>query len=452
MTPLGSIKTALHRFLAESANPVYLIDSQFTLIYCSPSCAQWLGRDEKELVGNPCRYHSNPQRGETAHALAGLCPPPEAFAGERIDFVAETPSAEGPPRRRSGYAAPLSDGAGVCGGVLVVLEASDLAESPPPPAPDAAGDLHQRLRDFRRRLGRRYELDRLVGDSPAMRRVRAQIAAASKSCANTVIVGPRGSGREHVARAIHFGRRGDPPPPLAPVDCAIADGEILQSTIVALVQRGMEKRSPEPGTLLLLDVDRLAADAQGELAGFFNVPDFSLTALATSRRPLWDYPEDEFRRDLALQLSTVVIELPSLADRREDVPLLAQYFLEETNAESERQLTGFTEDALDALAGHAWSGNLDELSQVVREARRRCEGPRITAADLPEVLRLTADAAAFPPRNVERIVLDEFLEQIERELIERALRQAKGNKTLAAELLGVSRARLHRRCEQWGLE
>jgi DNA-binding NtrC family response regulator len=285
-----------------------------------------------------------------------------------------------------------------------------------------------------------------------MKRVRSQVAAAAKSRANTVIVGPRGSGREHVARAIHYGRRGDPPPPLAPVDCAIADGEILQSTIVALVQRGLEKRSAEPGSLLLLEVDRLALDAQTELAGFLNVPDFALTAIATARRPLWEYPEGQFRRDLALQLSTVVIELPPLAARREDVPLLAQYFLEETNAESERQLTGFTDDALDALAGHAWTGNLDELSQVVREARRRSEGPRITAADLPEIIRLSADAETFPPREVERIVLDDFLEQIERELIERALQQAKGNKTLAAELLGVSRARLHRRCEQWGLD
>lgn len=122
------------------------------------------------------------------------------------------------------------------------------------------------------------------------------------------------------------------------------------------------------------------------------------------------------------------------------------------NAESERQFTGFTEDALDALAGHRWSGNLDELAEVVRQARARAQGPRIGVEDLPETLRLAAHADAYPPREVERIVLDEFLESVERELIARALAQAKGNKTLAAELLGVSRARLHRRCEQWGLD
>jgi DNA-binding NtrC family response regulator len=308
------------------------------------------------------------------------------------------------------------------------------------------------LREFRRRIGRRYELDRLVGDSPAMQRVRAQVAAASRSRANTVIVGPPGSGREHVARIIYLSGRGDPPAPLAPVDCALADGEIVQSTVVALVQRGLEKRSPEPGTLLLLNADQLPADAQAELAGFFDIPDFHLSTLATTRRPLWEYPQERFRRDLALRLSTVVIELPSLTERREDVPLLAQLFLEEANAESERQFTGFSEDALDALAGYAWPRNLDELADVVRGARAKAQGPRIAVEDLPETIRLAADAAAHPPREIEKIVLDEFLEEIERELIERALRQAKGNKTQAAELLGVSRARLHRRCEQWGLE
>ncbi len=453
MTPLGSIRTALHRFLEKSQTPVYLLDAQFTLLYCSPACAAWLGYDDKELIGAPCRYHSSSQRGAVAAALAGLCPPPEALSGERLSFVAEVPSAEGPPRRRRGECLPVWGEQGVCLGTLVVLEAQEAPESSPATLEDRTADgLHQRLRDFRRRLGHRYELDRLVGDSAPMRQVRAQVMAAMKSHANTLIIGPPGSGREHVARTIHFGRRGDPPAPIAPVDCTLADAEIIQSTVVALVQRGLEKRSPEPGVLLLLNVDQLPASGQSELAGFLELPGFYLSTLATSRRSLRELPEEEFHRDLALQLSTLVIELPSLAERREDVPLLAQLLLEDANAESERQFTGFTEDALDALAGHRWSGNLDELAEVVRQARARAQGPRIGVEDLPETLRLAAHADAYPPREVERIVLDEFLESVERELIARALAQAKGNKTLAAELLGVSRARLHRRCEQWGLD
>ncbi|MBW3597899.1 MAG: sigma 54-interacting transcriptional regulator, partial [Planctomycetes bacterium] len=285
----------------------------------------------------------------------------------------------------------------------------------------------------------------------AKKRVRSQGAAVARRRANAVLVGPPASGREHAARTIHALRRSDPPAPLAPIDCTLADAEILQSTIVALVQRGLEKRSAEPGVLLLLDVDQLPREAQAELAGFLDVPDFCLSALSTASRPLSALGEDCFRGDLAMHLSTVVIELPPLHQRRQDIPLLAQLVLEDANAESERQLSGFAESALDALAAHPWSGEMNELVAVVREARRRASGPRITRADLPERVDLAADAAAHPPREVERIVLDEFLEQVERDLLERALREAKGNKTLAAELLGVSRARLHRRCEQWGL-
>lgn len=453
MTPLGSIKTALHRFLAESATPVYLVDAQFKLAYCSPACAAWLGVEDTKLTGKQCRYHSDPQHGTVEHALAGICPPPETLTGERRAFLAEAPTPEGPPRRRRGEALPLWDGAGRCVGVLAVLEAADLPSAGASPVRDDSADaLHQHLRDFRRRIGRRYELDRLVGESPAMKRVRAQVSAAARSRANTLIVGPRGSGREHVARTIHVLRRSEPPAPLAPVACALADPEILQSTVAALVQRGLEKRAAEPGVLLLLDVDQLPRESQAELAGFFDLPDFCLTALSTARRPLEELDEEQFRRDLALQLSTVAIELPPLAERRGDVPLLAQLLLEDGNAQSDRQFTGFAEEALDALAEHSWRGELNELAEVVRQARQRAAGPRITLADLPETIHLAAGAAAHPPREVERIVLDEFLEEIERELIERALRQTKGNKTLAAELLGVSRARLHRRCEQWGLE
>ncbi len=452
MSRLGSTKTALHRYLAETVNPVYVIDAQFTLVYCSPPCAAWVGIDEDQLIGQPCRYHSNPQRGTTAYTLAGLCPPPQALRGERVSFVAEARAGESL-QRRQGESLPLFNAKGDCSGAMIILASQDspiweerslLTQGDEP--------LHYRLREFRRRLARRFDLDRLAGESLVMSRVRSQAIAAAKSRANAVIVGPQGSGREHVARAIHYARRSDPPAPLAAVDCALADSELLQATVVALIQRGLEKRSSDPGTLLLLNVDQLALDSQTELAGFFSLPDFCLNALATARRPLTDYGEDRFRPDLALQLSTITIALPALAERRDDIPLLAQWFLEEANAESERQYTGFDESALDVLAAHPWMGNLDELSEIVRQARQYAEGPWVTAADLPESLRLAADAATYPVREVERIVLDEYLETLERELIQRALRQAKGNKTQAAELLGVSRARLHRRCEQWGLE
>jgi DNA-binding NtrC family response regulator len=141
-----------------------------------------------------------------------------------------------------------------------------------------------------------------------------------------------------------------------------------------------------------------------------------------------------------------------LAERREDLPLVAQLFLEEVNSQGGKQLAGFTPEALDAMHAYPWPGNLDELAATVAVAHQRAGGPQITLADLPDEIHLAAAAAARPRKPEETIVLDEFLARVERELIQRALRRAKGNKTRAARLLGMTRPRLYRRMVQLGLE
>jgi DNA-binding NtrC family response regulator len=175
--------------------------------------------------------------------------------------------------------------------------------------------------------------------------------------------------------------------------------------------------------------------------------------MATARTPLVELVRrGEFRADLASLLGTVVIELPPLAERRDDIPLLAQAFLEELNARGGKQVSGFLPEALDRLDAHPWPGNLDELARVVAEAHGRCETPYIGPADLPQRLHLAADAAAHPRRKEEPIVLGQLLAEIEREVIERALKRSKGNKAKAARLLGMTRPRLYRRMIQLGFE
>ncbi|HPP52029.1 MAG TPA: helix-turn-helix domain-containing protein, partial [Thermoguttaceae bacterium] len=129
-----------------------------------------------------------------------------------------------------------------------------------------------------------------------------------------------------------------------------------------------------------------------------------------------------------------VIELPPLAQRREDIPLLAQAFVEQLNAQGRKQIRGFSSEALDRMAAYDWPGNLDELAQVVAEAYTKSEGPLISPADLPKMIHLAWEAAAYPRPIEETIVLDQFLKKIEQELLRRALRQAKGNKAKAARL------------------
>jgi DNA-binding NtrC family response regulator len=316
--------------------------------------------------------------------------------------------------------------------------------------------LHAVAARVRRELATRYAPERLIGVSPALVRVRKQIElAASSPAANVAIVGPAGVGKRHAARTIHALRLAATPasdlPPLVPLDGPTLNAELLQSAI-----RGLARASRDParrGDLVIHDVDRMPADAQLELAGFLRLVDLPTRLIVTAGETLTAAAErGAFRQDLAAWLTTLVIELPALARRAEDVPPLAQFFLEETNAAGGRQLGGFTSDALSRLVGYAWPGNVAELAEVVAESCAKADGPLVAVADLSKKLHWAADAARYPPRAEKPIVLDDYLAEVEKNLLRETMARARGNKTKAAALLGVTRPRLYRRLVQLGLE
>jgi DNA-binding NtrC family response regulator len=238
------------------------------------------------------------------------------------------------------------------------------------------------------------------------------------------------------------------------------DAELIQSTITAFVRefnslsaegaREGRPGAPRVPTLLLLEVDQLPLDAQGELAGFLALPGFELQAIATAQEPLFPLAErGGFRVDLAYALSTLVIDMPALLARPEDIPLLCQCFVERFNAQGGRQLGGFTSEALDLLSGYTWPENIDELADVVAHACQAADAPLVDCRHLPDKIRWAQQVVAHPRRDEDPIVLDQFLEEVEKELIARAMKRAKGNKTKAAKLLGITRARFHRRLEHF---
>jgi len=304
--------------------------------------------------------------------------------------------------------------------------------------------------------------DEVVGVSLAIERVREQVALAARGKTHVVIQGPSGSGREHVARSLHRRAMPDLREVLVPLWCPLLDAELVQTTVTALVRAfklSSEERSGDaPGapsgapTLLLLEVDQLTAEAQLELAGFLGLPEFDLYTISTCQDSLIELAgQGRFRADLAHALSTLVIEIPPLAARSEDVPLLCQCLVERLNAQGGRQLSGFTSEALDELASYPWPENVDELAAVVQAACQASDGPWVDVRHLPEQIRWARQAATHPRRDEPPIVLAQFLEDIEKELMVRAMKRAKGNKTKAARLLGVTRARFHRRLEHFGL-
>ncbi len=447
--------TDLAKMFNAASGPIYVLDDEWTLVFCNRACLDWLAEAADGLLGRRCTYQSTEETTGPDRVAAGLCPPPDAMAGRPMTATVTCPDEQGRPRYRRAEFVPLGTDPDDLIGLVAILQEEDLAEpeEPWPLRPESEpSQLHDQVRRFRQQAAARYRAERLIGNSPAIRRVRAQVEAAVAGRGSVLLVGPPGSGRQHVAAAIHYGANSQATGSLIPLDCSLLGTDLIRSTIGALATDAALAEEVGRGTLLLNRADLLPPEIQAELVSTLGRKTFPLRLIATANTSLDELAAaGEYRADLAALLGTLVIQLPPLASRREDLPLLAQLLLERANAEGAKQVGRFNAEALDALDAYPWPGNVDELAQVVSEAHHRAEGPEVEAADLPERIHIAAEAAAYPPRAQQTIVLDEFLGQVEEELIRRALGQAKGNKAQAARLLGISRPRLYRRMIQLGL-
>jgi DNA-binding NtrC family response regulator len=194
----------------------------------------------------------------------------------------------------------------------------------------------------------------------------------------------------------------------------------------------------------------LPRDLQGRLAEAID-GQIRLIA-ATAEDPDAARRAERLRADLYYALTTLVIRLRPLRERLDELPCLAQHFLERANQRGGRQRGGVTAEALRVLLAYDWPGNLRELSRVVDDAHGRGAGDAIGADDLPAAIRGEYASAYTPPPAPPPVTpLDELLTQVERRLIEAALQRARHNKSRAAELLGISRPRLYRRIRELNL-
>lgn len=454
MARTRSTKTALAKWLDTVSEPVYAVDDRRRILYMNAACADWIGIQPGELIGRECRYHSSGQVDERDGVAAALCPPPESIEGRRISGRIYWPRSEGRSRFRQAEFVPLVGTDQEPAGVIVFVAADETAEEPVlTHDEESPAELHARLIRFRGKLKERFQLERFVGESPAIKQVRAQAMLAAGSLSTVFFVGPRGSGCRELARVIHYMDGPTSGGPLVAVDCAIASSETLQAALDSLTRRYADEGDSPSGTLVLEDVGQMPAELQTELFERLRKLATAHRVIATSRElPARLFKQGHFPAELAAFLSTLVIQMPPLRERLEDLPLLVQSIIEETNQRADHQMSGASPAVLDQLAIYPYSGDVAELREVVVAACKAAEGTQIQLRDLPERVRMATVATRFAAKEPERIVLDEFLGEIERELISRALAQAKGNKTLAADLLGMNRPRLYRRMVQLEFE
>jgi DNA-binding NtrC family response regulator len=453
--------TELDYWLAGATLPVFVIDSDRALRAFNVGCQELTGWAAADVLGETCHYGSGSETGGAAALAASLCPPPEVFSGQELSAPACLFHQQGHAVPRLVHFFPLRDEKERTTAVLgVIAPLPAVVESNVLPA----RRLHAELAALRMTSRARFGPNTLVAQSAAMRRVMAQIELAQKSQAFVLLTGAAGTGKEHVARVIHVGGAGKANS-FVPLDCRRTGADELSRIWNRIVESfqtpgtapsgsvAKAGTSPLPGTVLLVDVEFLPRDLQERLVAFFAAPEFSTgrpRLLSSTPLSLSDLGADErLRADFYALISPLAIEMPALSRRPEDLPSLAQHFLEELNRQESKQVGGFDEHVWPLLTRYAWPGNLDELAAVVRAAHQQATETLVRPHDLP--FRFHDGLAAqelSPAPEPPPLLLDPLLTRLETRLIRLALERSRNNKSKAADLLGINRARLLRRIEQ----
>jgi DNA-binding NtrC family response regulator len=275
-----------------------------------------------------------------------------------------------------------------------------------------------------------------------------------------------------VANAIHYNsrrRKG----PYVRVSCTALPETLIESELfgsergafTGASQRRIGRFEAASGGTLFLDeigelpltfqvkLLRVLQEKQIERLGSNSPIDVNVRIVSASLRPLEDEIADgRFREDLYFRVNTVAIHVPPLRNRREDIPLLAQTFLQEFLKESGKEIEGYSDEALDRFDAYPWPGNVRELRNVVERAVLFCRGTRITVEELPASLRgVTPRAGPEPAARTEAVSLQVATEQAEIAAIRAALAASNGHRTQAAELLGISRKTLWEKLKHYGI-
>ncbi len=324
--------------------------------------------------------------------------------------------------------------------------------------------LARRERRLVQVLHREEPRHRLIGSSPAIKKIAALIEKVAPTDATVLVRGPSGTGKEVVARAIHAGspRRDSP---LVTINCAALQESLLESELFGHEKgafTGAVQAKPglvevaEGGTLFIDEIGEMAVGLQAKLLRVLEDGHFrrvggtteqraDVRVVAATNRSLEDeIKSNRFREDLYYRLNVITMRLPPLRERRSDIPELIEYFLDTRQVGPAR--CRVTPEALEALGRYDWPGNVRELANVLERAQILAEDATITVDDLPEALFLAAPAAAVEDESGHN------LHDAQRRHVLAVLREEKGNKAHAARALGVSRRALYRLLEKYQLD
>ena len=330
--------------------------------------------------------------------------------------------------------------------------------------------LKEENRLLRETLGSHFDIQNIIGRSTAMVKLLETVAQVAPSEATVLITGDSGTGKELIAGAIHFNSpRKDGS--FVKVNCAAITETLLESELF-----GHEKgaftgahrlkegrfRQADGGSLFLDEVSEMSLGMQVKLlralqereitrVGGEEVIKVDVRIIAATNKDLIQEVESErFREDLYYRLNVVTLNVPLLRERKEDIPLLAQHFLNTFAEKNRKQIKGFTPQAMDQLLKYDWPGNVRELMNAVERAVVLSRSEYLDEQDLPLVIKdALSDEEKSPSRDA--VPADLPLEDVEKATILKTLESTDGNKSEAARRLGITRKTLHKKLKKYGM-
>ncbi len=324
--------------------------------------------------------------------------------------------------------------------------------------------IHENRR-LKKQLQEQQGTGEIIGKSPRLLRCLDIVRQAAPTEATILLQGASGTGKELFAKAI-VERSTRTERPFVVVNCAALPESILESELfgyergafTGAVQRKIGRfEAAHGGTIFLDEIGEMGQPLQAKLLRVLQEGSFERLGgnetrnvdvrviAATNKNLEQEVREGRFRDDLYYRLNVITIQLPGLAERREDIPLLAWHFLFRTNAKNNKKVVGFTEEAMQGLTRHDWPGNVRELENLVERAGILCRGELIDLGDLWD--RPPEDTPGGPLKEY-RIAYGATMEDIERRVIEQTLESVDGDKRRCAQILGISSRTIYRKLRQ----
>lgn len=318
---------------------------------------------------------------------------------------------------------------------------------------------------LKNQLKERHSYKNIIGKSKAMQEVFKLIELVAMSSSNVLIIGQSGTGKELIAKAIHYASA-RAKMPFVTIDCAALPEELLLSELFghekgsftgAYEQRVGQIELADKGTVFLDEIGELSPAVQSKFLRFLQERDFlrvggrqrikvDVRVIAATNKDLADLVQKgAFREDLFYRLNVVTIKVPALKDRKEDIILLANHFLNKFNEQNKKHIKEIDPEVINVLLDYSWPGNVRELENVIERAVVLCTSETITLHYLPKGLR---ELNTPPPTTV---LNKGNLLETERQLILSALQQTNWNQTKAAEILGITRKQLRTKMKNHNL-